>query len=111
MAAESERPASVAAAAHVLGRELADVIAYAVQPDTIVLVFRQGDKRRVPLAQIQPEPPAPEAELPMDAEPVEPINVAAETGDPAAPLYPEPAVAAETGEPAKPKTSRRGGGR
>lgn len=120
-----ERPPFVAWAARALERDPADVIAWADTDTEVVLVFRQGDKRRVPHAQAE----AQRDDLsPTDGSEVDPLSVAAETAGDSVPLpieaspaaepdlIEEPLVVSEPPAPvvdeelsAKPKTTRRGG--
>lgn len=120
-----ERPPFVAWAARALERDPADVIAWADTDTEVVLVFRQGDKRRVPHAQAE----AQRDDLsPTDGSEVDPLSVAAETANDSVPLpieaspaaepdlIEEPLVVSEPPAPvvdeeptAKPKTTRRGG--
>jgi len=126
MADVSERPPFVAWAARALERDPADVLDWADTDHEVVLVFRQGDKRRVPHAQAEARrddlPPAEdvaaETTAPDDSDlaPETAPSVAAETADPIEPdpaaELDLPAVTVPVDEPepaAKPKTSRRGG--
>lgn len=88
------------AACKALKIDRADVIAHAIVADQIVIVVRQGQKHRVPLAglviepempQIEAIPPevgevsAPESIVEASATPMEPEPI-----EPAAPIEPEP---------------------